>query len=59
VGALCLRSAIMGAGLNVQINASGLKDKVFADKVLADAKELVRKANEREAEILAAVAGKM
>ena len=30
VGALCARSAVMGAFLNVKINAAGLEDKEFA-----------------------------
>ena len=59
VGALCLRSAIMGAGLNVQINASGLKDKAFVNQVVEESKTLICKANERETAILAIVAEKM
>jgi len=59
VGALCLRSAIMGAGLNVQINASGIKDKTFVHQVIEESKALIRKANERESAILAIVAEKM
>ena len=59
VGALSLRSAIMGAGLNVRINAAGLKDKEFANKVLSEAKEIICKANEREAAILAVVEEKI
>ena len=35
VGALCARSAVMGAYLNVKINAAGLKDRDFADEMLA------------------------
>ena len=59
VGALALRSAVIGAGLNVQINASGLKDKNFVEKALEESKELIRKANDREAAILAMVVGKI
>jgi len=59
VGALCLRSAIMGAGLNVQINASDLKDRAFVDKILGETKALICKANEREAAILGVVVTKM
>ncbi|MDR2586584.1 MAG: glutamate formimidoyltransferase [Prevotellaceae bacterium] len=57
VGALSLRSAILGAGLNVQINASGLKDKAFVEKALREAKELCRLANEREAVVMKVVEG--
>jgi glutamate formiminotransferase/formiminotetrahydrofolate cyclodeaminase len=35
VGALCARSAVMGAFMNVRINASGYDDKSFVDDVLA------------------------
>ena len=52
VGALCARSAVMGAWLNVRINASSLKDRDFADKVLAEAKQLAEQAMKTEAEIL-------
>lgn len=37
VGALCMKTAVSGACLNVKINAATLKDKDFAAKVLADA----------------------
>lgn len=59
VGALCARSAVMGAYLNVKINAAGLKDREFADDLLARGAEIERKSIEREAEILAIVNGKI
>jgi glutamate formiminotransferase/formiminotetrahydrofolate cyclodeaminase len=40
VGALAIRSCIRGAFLNVKINASGLKDKVFVSEVLAKGEEI-------------------
>ena len=52
VGALCARSAVMGAWLNVRINAASLKDRDFVDKVLAEAKQLAEKAMQTEAEVL-------
>ena len=55
VGALCARSAVMGAYLNVKINAAGLKDRDFADEMLAKGAEIERKAIEAEAEILGVV----
>jgi glutamate formiminotransferase/formiminotetrahydrofolate cyclodeaminase len=55
VGALCVRSAIMGAFLNVKINAAGLKDKDYVDRLLADGAEIERKTIELEKEIIAAV----
>lgn len=52
VGALCCRSAVMGAYLNVKINAAGIKDRDFADKMVALGAEIQAKALRREAEIL-------
>jgi len=55
VGALCARSAVMGAFLNVKINAAGLKDRSYADNVLAAGAEIVSKSIALEAEIMAIV----
>jgi glutamate formiminotransferase/formiminotetrahydrofolate cyclodeaminase len=52
VGALCARSAVMGAFMNVRINASGLEDKIFVDDVLAKGKAIEDKARRLETEIL-------
>ena len=52
VGALCVRTAVMGAWLNVKINCSGYDDKEYVARVLADAAALVQKTNEREAAVL-------
>lgn len=59
VGALCARSAVMGAHLNVQINASSLKDEAFKADILAKAAEIEKQALAREAEILKIVASKI
>lgn len=59
VGALCARSAIIGAYMNVRINASGLKDREFAYSLLAKGAEIERKAIELEAEIMAIVNAKI
>src|ERR1043165_5070226 len=40
VGALCARSAVMGAFMNVRINAAGYDDKIFVTEVLAQGKEI-------------------
>jgi len=53
VGALCARTAVMGAFLNVKINASGLNDKTYVENILAKGKEVEEKAQALEAEILA------
>jgi glutamate formiminotransferase/formiminotetrahydrofolate cyclodeaminase len=52
VGALCARSAVMGAFMNVRINASGYSDKNYIDKVISEGKEIENKAIELESEIL-------
>jgi glutamate formiminotransferase/formiminotetrahydrofolate cyclodeaminase len=52
VGALCARTAVMGAWLNVRINASGYEDKTWVGQVLARGKELESKTIAAEAEIL-------
>ncbi len=59
VGALCARSAIIGAYMNVRINASGLKDREFADSLLAKGADIERQAIELEAEIMAIVNAKI
>ena len=59
VGALAACAAVLGAGLNVKINAAGLKDRATADKLVAEANELIAKANSEEAEILRIVESKM
>lgn len=52
VGALCARSAVMGAYLNVKINAVGLEDKAFVENVLQEGKEIETAAKRLEEEIL-------
>ena len=59
VGALCARSAVLGAHLNVQINASSLKDEAFKKDILAKAADIAKRAEAREAEILKIVASKI
>lgn len=52
VGALAARSAVLGAFLNVRINAAGLKDRTAAERILAEAAEIARDAESREKGIL-------
>ena len=59
VGALAARSAVMGACLNVKINAAGLKDRAVADKLVKEAEEIQAAAQRAEAEILAVVESKI
>ena len=59
VGALAARSAVMGACLNVKINAAGLKDRAVADALVKEAEEIQAAAQKAEAEILAIVESKI
>lgn len=59
VGALAARAAVLGACLNVKINASSLKDREQADALVAEANELARQACECEQMILQIVEGKL
>lgn len=52
VGALAARSAVIGACLNVKINASGLKDKAEAERLIADADAMVVEAIKLETDVL-------
>ena len=55
VGALAARSAVMGAHLNVKINASSLKDEAFKNDILKRAADIEAAAIKEEAEIIAIV----
>ena len=55
VGALCARSAIIGAYLNVKVNGSGLKDKAYMEKTMKEAESMKMDAESMEKEILAIV----
>lgn len=59
VGAMAVRSAVMGAFLNVKINAVGLSDKVFVEKVLAEGAAIQQKTINIEQEILEIVNSKI
>jgi glutamate formiminotransferase/formiminotetrahydrofolate cyclodeaminase len=55
VGALCARTAVMGAYLNVKINAAQLVDESFAADVRVRGADIEARAQAMEAEILAIV----
>jgi glutamate formiminotransferase/formiminotetrahydrofolate cyclodeaminase len=59
VGALAARAAVLGAGLNVKINAAQLKDRQQAEALIAEANDLMTKADECEKAILAIVESKL
>jgi glutamate formiminotransferase/formiminotetrahydrofolate cyclodeaminase len=52
VGALCIRSAVMGAYMNVRINAAGYADTDFVTQVVAKGKAIEAAVIEAEAIIL-------
>ena len=59
VGALAARSAVMGACLNVKINAAGLKDRTVAEALVNEANGIQALAQQAEKEILAIVEEKI
>ncbi len=59
VGALCVRSAVMGAFMNVRINAAGYDDKTFVAEIVAKGKAIEDKTLEMEKEILDVVNSKI
>jgi glutamate formiminotransferase/formiminotetrahydrofolate cyclodeaminase len=59
VGALCARTAVMGAFMNVRINAAGCDDKNFVDEIITKGKKIESKAIVMEAEILKTVNNKI
>jgi len=52
VGALCALAAVLGAGLNVKINAAGYDDKEYVTKKLSEVAALEKEALAKEHEII-------
>jgi len=59
VAALCARTAVLGAFMNVKINASGYKDKTYTADIIKQGKELERQTVALEAEIIQLVNAKI
>jgi glutamate formiminotransferase/formiminotetrahydrofolate cyclodeaminase len=59
VGELAARSAVLGARLNVRINAAGLKDKEIAGRLIAEADQIAERSTAAEREVLAIVEEKI
>ena len=59
VGALCARTAVVGAYFNVRINAKDIKDRVFAEEILFKAKEIYNKTNSLENEMIQLIDSKI
>lgn len=59
VGALCARSAVKGAFLNVKINASDLEDEAYKKDILKKGNAIQAEAEKLEKEILEVVEAKI
>ena len=59
VGALCIRTAVYGAWMNVHINAGSLKDKEQANTLKTEADTILEETLRAEAAVLALVKTKM
>jgi glutamate formiminotransferase / formiminotetrahydrofolate cyclodeaminase len=59
VGALCARSAVIGAYLNVKVNSSGLDDKQYVNEILQQSQEIHDAAIKKEQEIIKMVEEKI
>ncbi len=59
VGALAARSAVLGARLNVRINAAGLTDRAVADRLIAEADAIAAQAESAEKRVIAIVEQKI
>ena len=59
VGALCARTAVIGAYFNVRINAKDIKDRKFAETVLKKAENIYQSTIQVEREIIAYIDSKM
>ena len=59
VGALCARTAVVGAYFNVRINAKDIKDRAFAEEILFKAKEIYNKTNSLENEMIQLIDSKI
>lgn len=59
VGAICARTAVIGAYFNVRINAKDIKDKNYAKDILDKAKDIYEKTLIRESKIITTIDAKI
>jgi len=59
VGALCAKTAVIGAYFNVKINAKDIKDREFADAILQKAEEVFKNTIRIEKELTANILSKL
>ena len=55
VGALCARSAVIGAFMNIRVNAGGYDDKLYVEEMITRGKEIESKTIALEGEIVSMV----
>jgi glutamate formiminotransferase/formiminotetrahydrofolate cyclodeaminase len=59
VGALAIRTAVLGACYNVRINAGGITDKAFTEKLLLACTELEQQTDQKDTELRSMVLEKI
>ena len=59
VGVLCAKTAVTGAYFNVRINAKDIKDRDYADKMIAKAEKIYQSTLQKENEVIALIDSKM
>ena len=59
VGVLCAKTAVTGAYFNVRINAKDIKDREFADNILAKSEDIYQKTIVLENEMMAIINAKI
>jgi len=59
VGALCAKTAVIGAYFNVKINARDIKDKAFADSILKQAETIYQKTMAKESQLTTMIFDKL
>ena len=59
VGVLCARTAVIGAYFNVRINAKDIKDRVFADEIIAKAEKIYQSTLLKEKNVIEFIDSKM
>ena len=55
VGVLCVNAAVHGTYMNVMVNAKGLKDRIFAEKIMTEAKNILAGTHQKADELIAKV----
>ncbi|OIQ38702.1 MAG: glutamate formimidoyltransferase [Bacteroidetes bacterium MedPE-SWsnd-G1] len=59
VGAICARTAVIGAYFNVRINVKDITDRAYAESILKNAADIYTKTLEREVNIIALIDSKI